>query len=138
MASFCQRPPALGAHVGSEWSWGVRIHSDGLLEWFERLLINGTYPAVPWLSYTILGSIIADLKENRLVDNACLLRGFCTFTFYTVLASIVQNENWALTEGEAVLTFFPANSEFVIVSATFVILLHMMLEKMKTMSEGRL
>ena len=128
-------PSALGGYAGSDWSWSVRVHSDGILEWFERLLINGTYPAVPWLSYTILGSLIADLKENSLVTRRAFFVGL-TFTFYTVLASIVQNENWALTEGEAVLTFFPANSEFVIVSATFVILLHMMLEKIENDARG--
>ena len=128
-------PSVLGGHAGSDWSWSVRIHSDGVSEWFERLLINGTYPAIPWLSYTILGSLIADLKEDRLATRRAFFVGLA-FTFYTVLASIVQNEAWALTEGEAVLTFFPANSEFVIVSATFVILLHMILEKIENDALG--
>ena len=130
MIGLILSPSILGAHVGSEWSWGVRINSDGLLEWFERLLINGTYPAIPWLSYTILGSIIADLRQNRLAIMRTFAAGF-VFTCYTVLASFSQNQTWALTEGEAILTFFPANSEFVIVSATFVILLQMILEKIE-------
>tara|TARA_B100000941_G_C28251968_1_gene422026 strand:- start:68 stop:640 length:573 start_codon:yes stop_codon:yes gene_type:complete len=100
------------------------------MEWFERLLINGTYPAIPWLSYTILGSIIADMRESRLAIMQTFAAGF-VFTCYTVLMSFSQNQTWALTEGEAVLTFFPANSEFVIVSATFVILLQMILEKIE-------
>lgn len=130
MILFILAPSVLGGHAGPEWSWSVRIHSDGLAEWFERLLINGTYPAIPWLSYTILGSLIADLKEDVLIRKRIFLAGLI-FTSYTVLVSVTQNETWALTEGDAILTFFPANSEFVIVSAAIVILLQMVLEKVE-------
>ena len=130
MILFILAPSMLGGYSGPEWSWSIRIHSDGISEWFERLLFNGTYPAIPWLSYTILGSLIADLREDVLARKRIFLIGLI-FTFYTVLRSITQKETWALTEGEAVLTFFPANSEFVIVSATFVILLQMILDKVE-------
>ena len=130
MILFILAPSMLGGYSGPEWSWSIRIHSDGILEWFERLLFNGTYPAIPWLSYTILGSLIADLRGDVLARKRIFLIGLI-FTFYTVLTSITQKETWALTEGEAVLTFFPANSEFVIVSATFVILLQMILDKVE-------
>ena len=134
MILFILAPSMLGVHAGPEWSWSTRIHSDGLAEWFERLLINGTYPAIPWLSYTILGSLIADLKEDVLNRKRMFFVGLI-FTSYTVLASITQNETWALTEGDAILTFFPANSEFVIVSATFVILLQMILDRVENNPE---
>ena len=134
MILFILAPSMLGGHAGPEWSWSTRIHSDGFAEWFERLLINGTYPAIPWLSYTILGSLIADLKEDVLNRKRMFFAGLI-FTSYTVLVSITQNETWALTEGDAVLTFFPANSEFVIVSATFVILLQMILDRVENNPE---
>ena len=35
---------------------------------------------------------------------------------------------WALTEGEAVLTFFPASPAFLVVSGTFALLAHRILE----------
>jgi len=134
MILFILAPSMLGGHAGPEWSWSTRIHSDGFAEWFERLLINGTYPAIPWLSYTILGSLIADLKEDVLNRKRMFLVGLI-FTSYTVLVSITQNETWALTEGDAILTFFPANSQFVIVSATFVILLQMILDRVENNPE---
>ena len=142
MILFVLAPSMLGGHSGPEWSWSIRIHSDGISEWFDRLLFNGTYPAIPWLSYTILGSLIGDLREGVLARKRIFLIGL-VFTIYTVLASITQKEAWALTEGEAVLTFFPASSEFVIVSATFVILLQMILDRVEanpdqTIAEGLL
>jgi len=48
-------PLAIGDASGPDWSWWERVDSQGASEWLARLLWNGTYPAVPWLGYVLLG-----------------------------------------------------------------------------------
>ena len=43
-------------------------------------------------------------------------------TFVTVILSFVEGVDWALTSGNAILTFFPASMPFLIVSGTMVAL----------------
>ncbi|PDH21364.1 MAG: hypothetical protein CND89_06025, partial [Marine Group II euryarchaeote MED-G38] len=55
-------PTIIGEYSGLSWSWEERVNSIGYIEWFERLLLNGTYPAIPWLSYIFLGTLIYDFR----------------------------------------------------------------------------
>ena len=56
-------PLLIGEYSGLEWSWSHRVDSQGVYEWIERLLWNGTYPATPWLGYIFLGSLIFDFQD---------------------------------------------------------------------------
>ena len=110
-----------------DWSWEQRVGSNGYLEWIERLIWNGTYPAIPWLSYVFLGTLIYDFKDEVRIRDNMIIAGLI-ITIISIFIAIMGNKNWALTSGDALLTFFPANSLFIVVSSTMVILLMKILE----------
>jgi len=120
-------PLVLGDVSGPDWSWGERVGSEGASEWLARLLWNGTYPAVPWLGYVLLGSLIYELADNPTARERGIALGLAATTVTAVVA-VFEGIPWALTEGEAVLTFFPASTAFLVVSGTFVLLTHRALE----------
>ncbi len=120
-------PTIIGEYSGLNWSWEERVNSIGYIEWFERLLLNGTYPAIPWLSYIFLGTLIYDFRAEIKIRDNIIIVGLIV-TLISFLISIFRGENWALTSGEAVLTFFPANTFFIIVSGTMVIFAMRILE----------
>lgn len=120
-------PLALGDAAGTDWSWWERVSSEGFSEWLARLLWNGTYPAVPWLGFVLLGSLIHDLADNPSARERGIALGLAATTVTAVVAAF-EGIPWALTEGEAVLTFFPASPAFLIVSGTFVLIAHRALE----------
>ena len=120
-------PLAIGDAVGPDWSWWERVDSQGTSEWLARLLWNGTYPAVPWLGYVLLGSIIHDLADQPSARERNIAIGLAATTV-TMFIAVLEDIDWALTSGDAVLTFFPANTPFLIVSGTFVLLAHRLLE----------
>jgi uncharacterized membrane protein len=120
-------PLALGDVSGPDWPWWERVGSEGASEWLARLLWNGTYPAVPWLGYVLLGSLIYELADNPTARERGIALGL-TATAVTAAVAVFEGIPWALTEGEAVLTFFPASTAFLVVSGTFVLLTHRALE----------
>jgi uncharacterized membrane protein len=120
-------PSLLGDYNGLDWSWEQRVSSSGYLGWLERLLWNGTYPAIPWLSYVFLGTLIYDFRDNVKIRNNIITMGLIITTI-SVFIAVLKKEAWALTSGEALLTFFPANSLFILVSSTMVILAMKILE----------
>ena len=120
-------PLFIGEYSGLDWSWNYRVNSQGIYEWLERLLLNGTYPLIPWLGYIFLGTLIHDLdKYSKTKDDIIKIGLFITAV--TILISIIDKKSWALTSGDAILTFFPASTSFLIVSGTMVILLMRILE----------
>ena len=123
-------PTLFPGYIGSDLNWSERIASDGIVEWSERLLLNGTYPLLPWFSYVLLGSMLADLDGNGLPAKAPVTIGLL-FTLATFAQSWSEGIPWALTEGEAVLTFFPASTAFIGVSMTIVVLVKIALSKLE-------
>jgi uncharacterized membrane protein len=124
-------PLALGDASGPDWPWWERVGSEGVLEWLARLLWNGTYPAVPWLGFVLLGSLIHELADNPTARERGIALGLAVTTVTAAVAAF-KGIPWALTEGEAVLTFFPASTAFLVVSGTFVLLTHRALEGSET------
>ena len=57
-------PLILGDAAGPDWTWWERVACEDSSEWVARLLWNGTYPAVPWLFFVLLGTLVYDLSEN--------------------------------------------------------------------------
>lgn len=130
-------PTLFSGHIGSDMTWTERIASDGIAEWVERLLLNGTYPLMPWFSYVLLGGLLAEIGESSGVARASVGFGMM-FTLLTIVFSLNQGVHWALTEGSAILTFFPASTAFIIVSMSIVILVKILLFRVEDMigSEG--
>ena len=120
-------PFILGDASGLGWTWWDRVASDGISEWVSRLLWNGTYPAVPWMFYILLGTLVYDLSDSRKTRERIIAIGLIA-TAVTFLISERQGVSWALTEGDAILTFFPASTSFLVVSGTFALLIHRIME----------
>ena len=120
-------PLMLGDAAGLDWTWWERVASEGSSEWVARLLWNGTYPAVPWMFFVLLGTVVHDLSENPGMRERNIAMGLAATTV-TIVIAVMEDIPWALTEGEAVLTFFPASPAFLVVSGTFALLAHRILE----------
>ena len=120
-------PLIIGDMNGADLNWFERVASGGYQEWFERLLLDGTYPAIPWLAFIVLGSLI-DESRGDLKDLEKWIKYSIVAIGISVLYSFYKGIPWALTEGDAVLTFFPANTAFIFTSGVFVVILFRILE----------
>ena len=113
-AALSLTPFALSALFEMNGNWMDVVTAESGGEWFGLLLVDGTYPLLPWLAFFVLGGIIHD-------SDAKTLRSLLVFSFSVSAGALggalLTNRAWALTSGEALLTFFPASSAFII-SAT--------------------
>ena len=107
-----------------DWWWFVTASSAQ--EWCLRLLISGTYPVFPWVVYFLIGGVL----EHDLLDadeKSPLLRLSGAFAFVTLILTggiaLATGHRWAMTIGEGLLTFFPANPWFVLVSLAWTVFL---------------
>jgi uncharacterized membrane protein len=124
---LCVSPILLGSISGQELGWFDRVGAADLEEWLSRLLWNGTYPVLPWMFYVILGTLLNDFMNDPKLRERGIILGLIA-TSVTILISVIRGVDWALTSGDAVLTFFPASMAFLLVSGTMVALLMRMLE----------
>ena len=121
-------PLLLGEYNGAEFSWSSRVDSQGFEEWTNRLLVSGTYPVLPWLAFSTLGAIIAE-SENDLETRKNIMAIGAFLFLISIILSFSSQKPWALTEGDAVLTFFPATTFFIFVTAMFVLIAYELLLK---------
>jgi len=121
MLVFGISPLLLGSLSEPEIGWFERVGAESAEEWFARLLLNGTYPVVPWIFYVLLGTVLHDLSADTTTRERGIVFGILATTV-TLALSVIEEIDWALTSGEAVLTFFPASMPFLIVSGTMVAL----------------
>ena len=127
MLLFMISPLIIGDLSGIDLYWSERVSSIGIEEWIERLLLNGTYPAFPWLAFIFLGSLIDGDKENLDNQNRIVKIGLIIIAI-SIIYSLYERTPWALTEGNAILTFFPSNTMFILTSGIFVVILFRILE----------
>ena len=127
MLMLCVSPLILGGNAGQDLSWFERVDATNVEEWVARLLWNGTYPVLPWMFFVILGTLLHDFTEEPRIRERGVVLGVIATTV-TIVISVVEDVDWALTSGDAVLTFFPASMPFLVVSATVVALLMRLLE----------
>jgi uncharacterized membrane protein YeiB len=71
--------------------------------------------------------LIDEDKENLDNQNKIVKAGLIIISI-SMIYSIYERIPWALTEGNAILTFFPANSIFILTSGIFVVILFRILE----------
>ena len=128
-------PIFLGSLASPEIGWFQRVNSNGLYEWLERLLWNGTYPLFPWLFFVFLGTIVHDLRDKPRIREMAIFFGII-FSIITILFSFYKKTAWALTSGEAILTFFPASVPFLLVSGSMVVLVMRILEGGESRGRG--
>ena len=127
MIALCASPLILGGNAGQDLSWFERVDAANVEDWFARLLWNGTYPVLPWMFFVVLGTLLHDFThEARMRERGIVLGVIATSA--TIVMSVTEDVDWALTSGDAVLTFFPASTSFLVVSGTVVALLMRLLE----------
>jgi surface polysaccharide O-acyltransferase-like enzyme len=108
-------------------SWNDRIDVSGINQLLSHLLLTGTYPLFPWMFFSILGAGInihaPKIRGLGLVTALGML--LCISFLYE---SIQTGIPFAQPRGEAILTFFPANTPFLIGACTGVLILWILLE----------
>ena len=109
-------------------SWTDRIEVTSLADFFTHLLVTGTYPLFPWVFFSILGAGINVHSPSIKNLSIAIGIGFVTCVSF-LISSINTGIPFAQPRGEAVLTFFPANSPFLIGASTGVLILWTMLER---------
>jgi len=90
-------------------------------------LVTGTYPLFPWMFFSILGAGInthaPTMRGLGLVVTLGML--LCILFLYE---SVRTGIPFAQPRGEAILTFFPANTPFLIGACTGVLIIWLLLE----------
>ena len=111
----------------SSLSWNDRIEAVTIIQFLSHLLVTGTYPLFPWMFFSILGAGInihaPTIRRLGLVIVSGLL--FCTLFLFESMQTGIP---FAQPRGEAILTFFPANTPFLIGACTGVLILWLLLE----------
>ena len=111
----------------SSLGWNDRITSNGF-EIINHLVLTGTYPVFPWIFFSILGAGInihsPSIKQLGSIASIGLI--LCI----TILWDALQKDiPFAQPSGDASMTFFPANTPFLIGACTGVLILWMMFER---------
>jgi len=119
MLFVCLTPIINTYFLNMNGDWNFIITANSPLEWFERLLFNGTYPLFPWATFFLLGGILRDSKDllNKKIMGIGVL-----FSSSYIVYSLFTNNTWAATNGDAILTFFPASIPFIITANTTVLI----------------
>ena len=111
----------------SSLSWNDRIEAVTIIQFLSHLLVTGTYPLFPWMFFSILGAGInihaPTIRRLGVVIVAGLL--LCTSFLYE---SMQKDIPFAQPRGEAILTFFPANTPFLVGACTGVLIIWLLLE----------
>ena len=110
----------------SSLGWSDRITSNGF-EIITHLVLTGTYPVFPWIFFSILGAGInihsPSIKQLGSIASIGLI-----ICITILLDALRKDVPFAQPSGEAALTFFPANTPFLIGASTGVLILWMALE----------
>ena len=109
--------------------WDDRTFVGGLLEHIRHLFLTGTYPLLPWILFSLFGASLNNFKPSRRILLILGCGGF-SISAYFLYESMQEKIPFAQPSGEAVLTFFPANTAFLIAALTGVLLIWAMLENM--------
>ncbi len=115
-------------------SWSDRVAADSVSTIVSNLLLTGTYPVFPWILFAALGAAISVNGSNHgaNVPSSYAIRYaigfgllFCIVSFYL---SQSNGALWAHPTADAYLTFFPANTPFLIAAITGVMLIWFLLQ----------
>ncbi len=108
-------------------SWNDRIEVTTISQLFSHLLVTGTYPLFPWIFFSVLGAGInihaPEFRSVGLVVASGIL--LCTLFLYE---STHKGVPFAQPRGEAIMTFFPANTPFLVGACTGVLIIWLLLE----------
>ena len=117
-------------------SWSSRIHVASVGIFVSHLLLTGTYPLIPWVLFAAFGMTVASTTNEERHHLFLLLGGAgLTASVLGLAYALHQDRTWALPTGDALLTFFPANTMFLVAALTGVILLWTLAETRWSMKQ---
>ena len=126
--------PSLFPGVMGPSEWPKRVEVQTLNTALSHLFFTGTYPLVPWMSFAFMGALIADnqkkteRKKTPANPTPLLIVGSIFFIIMALYASQTDRV-LALPHGDATLTFFPANTPFLICALTGVGIIWQLMKK---------
>ncbi len=107
--------------------WADRIDTSGAITFSSHLLFTGTYPLFPWVFFSIFGAGLnihsPDIRRIRWSIGCGMI-----LCIIFLVNSINDNIPFAQPIGNATLTFFPANTPFIIGATTGVLIIWALLE----------
>ena len=115
--------------IQGDGDWDSRVDSSSFSIFISNLFLTGTYPVFPWVIFPLIGAIISTTCEDNNVTlpltnltKAIISIGllFCIISF---IISQYNDHLWAHPSADAYLTFFPANTAFIIAGITGVLLI---------------
>ena len=107
--------------------WNDRTFVGGVLEHIRHLFLTGTYPFLPWILFSLFGASLNNFNPSRRILLILGSGGF-SISAYFLYESMQEKISFAQPSGEAMLTFFPANTAFLVAALTGVLLIWAMLE----------
>ncbi len=111
----------------SELLWADRIETTSFTEIIQHLIISGTYPIFPWIFFSILGAGLNIHSPSIQKMSGAIICGMTVCISFLVI-SMNNNTPFAQPVGNATLTFFPANTPFLIGAMTGVLIFWALLE----------
>ena len=126
--------------IQGEGSWADRVDDSSLSIVLSNLFFTGTYPLFPWILFAALGATISTSGANKgaSVEPINAVRFaigfgilFCIVSFYLAQKS---SELWAHPTADATLTFFPANTAFIIAAFTGVMVIWQIIQTINPQS----
>ncbi len=115
--------------------WNDRVNTASIFTFMSHLILTGTYPLFPWISFAVvgafLGSSITEGGKTLPRNNTTFLLiiiGVCYCLFSLILSSI-EGSIWAHPTSGDHLNFFPANFGFIIGSMTGVFIFWLVIQE---------
>tara|TARA_Y100001954_G_scaffold180221_1_gene191946 strand:- start:82 stop:1125 length:1044 start_codon:yes stop_codon:yes gene_type:complete len=115
--------------------WDDRVSTESMFTFFYHLILTGTYPLFPWISFAVvgafLGSSITEGGKTLPRNNTTFLLiiiGVC-YCLFSLILSNIEGSTWAHPTNGDYLNFFPANFGFIIGSMTGVFIFWLVIQE---------
>ena len=108
-------------------TWMDRINTSDLGELFSHLILTGTYPLFPWIFFSIFGAGL-NIHAPNIRQKLAYVTGSLVLCLLFLIQSFKDDIPFAQPTGAATLTFFPANTPFLIGAFTGVLLIWILFE----------
>ncbi len=118
-------------------SWSDRVDDSSLLIISSNLFFTGTYPLFPWILFAALGTTISTSGTNQgaSVEPTNAIKYAISFgILFCIVSFYISQKNsvlWAHPTADAMLTFFPANTAFIIAAFTGVMIIWQIIQVLK-------
>ena len=122
--------------------WNDRIVTENTVQWLNHVIFTGTYPILPWIMFAMVGAWIASSSEKGTFPLTSKTRGVLLGALVSISFSLGfslrEGKEWASPSGDAVLTFFPANTPFLVAALLGASMIWLLIERTSVQHLGLL